>query len=791
MNVIKTFVFAIFSLVLMPVWAQKLVTDANIVGHVVDKNGEHIPFANIIVKDTRTGTMTDETGHFELINLSVGEHVIVASFNGYKKAEANVVLKRNNTLEVNFELVEDVLGLDEVVVTGNKNRTSRRESTVIVNTIPAKLFTATQSTNLSEGLNFCTGLRTENNCQNCGFNQVRMNGLEGPYSQIVINGYPIFSGLAGVYGIELIPQNMIDKIEIVRGGGSALYGSNAIAGTINIILKKPYSNTYEIGYNSGFNGIGMKNSSIASDQSVNFNTSLTANRRDLGVAIYGFYRDRQPFDANGDSFSELARIKNLTLGNHLNYKINETSDLETDIFVIKEDRRGGNKFDQPSHIADISEALKHTLFTGAVKYNRHFDNGLLSLYLSGQSVDRDSYYGSKQSLSDYGKTKDFSNSTGLQYSVNFDNAQWTSGYERNYSKLKDKKLGYFDLENMTTDEEGNPVATVIPETVVSDQQVIKHGIFSQYERKFNKFKFSLGLRFENYNVEDNEGNTEKTGNVYSPKVTLKYDFSEHLQTRVSYGQGYRAPQIFDEDLHIETSGAAQIVHKNDHNLKQETSHSFIGSFDYNRIIGNSYFSLLVEGFYTALNDAFVHERSEPNEDGLVIATRTNAENGASVYGANIESNIIPSDKLSFKIGLTVQKSEYEDPQDFDETAFLRTPNTYGYLTGELKITPKFKMSSTTNYTGKMLVPYYGLEIADPDAGELRTSESFVDVGVKLSYDFDLHNRSTFRIYTGMKNIFNAYQKDFDFGVDRDPSYIYGPGSPRMLYFGVKIGNSLL
>jgi outer membrane receptor for ferrienterochelin and colicins len=88
---------------------------------------------------------------------------------------------------------------------------------------------------LSEGLSFSPGLRIENDCQNCGFSQVRMNGMEGPYSQILINSHPIFSGLAGVYGLELIPTNMIERIEVVRGGGSALYGSNAIAGTINII----------------------------------------------------------------------------------------------------------------------------------------------------------------------------------------------------------------------------------------------------------------------------------------------------------------------------------------------------------------------------------------------------------------------------------------------------------------------------------------------------------------------------------------------------------------------------
>lgn len=154
----------------------------------------------------------------------------------------DILIKKGETKEVNFELVKDALGLEEVVITGDRNATNRVESSTIVNTITPKLFARTQSVTLSEGLNFSPGLRMENNCQNCGFSQVRMNGMEGPYSQILINSRPIFSGLAGVYGLELIPSSMVERVEVVRGGGSALYGSNAIAGTINLILKDPINN---------------------------------------------------------------------------------------------------------------------------------------------------------------------------------------------------------------------------------------------------------------------------------------------------------------------------------------------------------------------------------------------------------------------------------------------------------------------------------------------------------------------------------------------------------------------
>ncbi|MFN2396264.1 MAG: carboxypeptidase-like regulatory domain-containing protein, partial [Bacteroidales bacterium] len=234
-------------------------TDANIVGHVT-ADGKHLPFVNVSIKGTTIGTVTDETGHFRLIHMPEGKHTLSASFLGYKSAELEVTAESGITREIYISLEPDALGLNEVVVTGDRNERKRSESMVVVNSLSAALFNTTNSINFADALNFAPGLRVENNCQNCGFNQVRMNGMEGTYSQILINSRPIFSGLAGVYGLDLIPANMIERIEVVRGGGSALYGSNAIAGTVNVILKDPLINSYEIGFNSASTGLGVSGS---------------------------------------------------------------------------------------------------------------------------------------------------------------------------------------------------------------------------------------------------------------------------------------------------------------------------------------------------------------------------------------------------------------------------------------------------------------------------------------------------------------------------------------------------
>ena len=772
-------------------YAQKNKTDANIVGHVVCC-GEHIPFVTVSVKGTTIGITTDESGHYQLINLPEGTLIIKAQSLGYKPQEKEITIQADETKELKFELELDVLGLEEVVVTGDRNETNRKESSTIVNTITPKIFATTQSVTLSEGLNFCPGLRMENNCQNCGFSQVRMNGMEGAYSQILINSRPIFSGLAGVYGLELIPSSMIERVEVIRGGGSALYGSNAIAGTINLILKDPINSSYEFGLNGGLIGVGLDNAGEpAQDYSVNLNASLVSADNKTGMALYGFYRDREPFDANNDGYSEIASLKNTTIGSRLYHRFGTRIKLTADFFHITENRRGGDKFDYPVHEANIAEAVKHNLTTGALTYEQFFrEKDLFSIYASWQRLNRDSYYGANKSLSDYGNTKDYTYTLGTQYNAQFNSSNLIIGIEYYGEQLKDEKLGYPDYENAVIVDD---TILSVPHTeniVVADQTTNTTGIFAQYDISWKKFKVSAGARFDSYKIADKESSVaDKTGNVLSPRLTLKYDIKEYLQARLSYSQGYRAPQIFDEDLHIETSGSRRVIHVNSPDLKQETSNSYMASFDFNKQLGKVYVGFLVEGFYTKLNNPFANEYGEPDEDGTVIYTRVNAEGGAKVQGVNMELNVVPTNKFSLKAGFTVQSSKYEETQEFNEKRFFRTPKDYGYLTLDWQPSKKWGISSTGIYTGKMLVPYFGLQIPNPNEGELRETQSFFDVGLKVRYNIKL-NGATLQLFTGVKNIFNSYQNDFDSGIDRDPGYIYGPTNPRTIYFGLKVGNFL-
>ena len=178
-------------------------SDANIVGHILDKKtGEHLSFINVYLHGTTIGTTTDATGHYYMKNLPEGKYTLVMKSIGYKTEEKTVTLKKGKTLEINFNAEEDAVSLDGVVVSANRNETTRRLAPSLVNVLDSKVFETTHATSLADGLNFQPGVRVENNCQNCGFQQVRINGLEGPYTQILVDSRPIFSALTGVYGAD-------------------------------------------------------------------------------------------------------------------------------------------------------------------------------------------------------------------------------------------------------------------------------------------------------------------------------------------------------------------------------------------------------------------------------------------------------------------------------------------------------------------------------------------------------------------------------------------------------------
>ena len=261
--------------------------------------GKPAEFVTIQIKGTSMGTATDMNGSYVLENIPYGIHTLKADMVGMESQEQEININASQSrIKLDFELQELAISINEVVVTGTKTFKRKSESATIVNIMDSKTLNNLQVCNLSEGLKFQPGLRVETDCQTCGYSQLRMNGLAGGYSQILINGRPIFSPLMSLYGMEQLPVNMIDRIEIVRGGGSSLYGSSAIAGTVNVITKIPKKSYYEISST-------YQNTDGANDLILNGNTTWVNDGKNAGISLFMNHRDRDFYDANGDNFSEL------------------------------------------------------------------------------------------------------------------------------------------------------------------------------------------------------------------------------------------------------------------------------------------------------------------------------------------------------------------------------------------------------------------------------------------------------------------------------------------------------
>ncbi len=806
----KRIVFSILSIIFILIanesFSQKEKTDALIIGHVKN-NGDHIPYATLLLKGTSIGTSTDYTGHYQLANLPTGTFTLRAQAIGYKAQEKEVIIEVNKTLEVNFSLEPDVIMTEEVVVTASRYSQTRKEAPVIINRISPKIFVATESPTLAEGLNFTPGLRMEDDCQNCGFSQLRMNGLDGAYSQILIDSRPIFSSLAGVYGLEMLPANMIDRVEVVRGGGSALYGANAIAGTVNIITKEPLSNSFQFG-----SSLGLIDFEKA-DASINFNTSVVSDDYRSGIFAYGMFRNRDSYNVNPnhlwdsdndgspdrkDDFTEITKLKSSVFGLKSYYRPGDYDKFTFDFNVINDFRRGGNQLDRKPDQADIAEMVRHLILNSGLTYDVFSKNQKykFTAYVSAQSISRDSYYGAEHDPSAYGKTKGFTWVAGSQFSRLFEKAfiapsTLIIGAENIYDQLNDKKLGYFNLEE----------SKFVPTSVITDQFVNTVGLFVQNEWNFDWMKALIGFRYDYATIENKAKENDKAGNYnnISPRINFLFNLKENLQLRLSYAGGFRVPQIFDEDLHIESSGARKIIHVNDSNLKPETSNNIAAGFDYEFKIGKLPAELILEGFYTRLNDAFAPEYDFNDSTKIMTDTRINASSYALVTGVNLEFKIFPVKTLDVQLGLTLQSAKYNEDQEWgDESGsvskhILRTPTTYGYFIANWNPTKKLSAMLSGTYTGSMYAPHYPGGYHDNILIEnetLKETPDFWDIGLKVSYNFKIDGNTRLQVNGGLKNIFNSYQDDFDAGIGRDAGYIYGPKQPRTIFFGLVIGNNL-
>ena len=735
-------------------------TDTHIYGHIIDKaTGEHLPYITVVLKGTTIGVTTENTGHYLMRDIPEGTYTIEVAAIGYKIERREITVKKGMSYEVNFMLEEDLIQIEGVIVSATRSETTRRMSPTLVNVVGMDVYEKTNSTTVAQGLSFQPGVRVENNCQNCGFQQVRINGLDGQYTQILIDSRPVFSALAGVYGIEQLPANMVDRVEVMRGGGSALFGSSAIAGTVNIITKEPVRNSASVSHTT--TSIG---GTSAFHNTTDINASIVSEDNKLGLAIFGQNTAKDAWDANGDGFTELSKISGQTAGFRGYVKTGLYSKITAEYHHLQEFRRGGDNLDLPPHEAMIAEQTKHGINTGGLKFDWFSKNQKhrLNAFASVQHINRESYYGAGMDPNAYGKTLDLTWVGGAQYVYKFEDclfmpADLTAGLEYNEDYLRDNMWGY-----------GRQ----------TDQTVRIASAYAQNEWKNETWGFLLGGRLDKHNL--------LKGLIFSPRANFRYNPTENINLRASYSYGFRAPQAFDEDLHIDNVGGTVSMIRLADDLSVEKSQSVSVSADIYHNWGEWQGNFLVEGFFTDLGDVFALKEIG-FEDGILIKERYN-ESGARVFGGNLEGKIAYRNIFQLQLGLTAQDSKYKVARSWSDDVeatrdMFRTPDFHGYFTASYNPVKKLTLALSGTYTGSMLIEHHAGMI---ERNMTVKTAPFWDMGFKAAYDFRIYNSFDLQLNAGVQNIFNSFQKDFDSGADRDSGYMYGPTLPRCFYFGIRL-----
>ena len=749
--------FVSATLAVLPALAAVAQTSGGICGIVRDaETKETVPYCAVHLGDA--ATLTDSAGVYLFSKIAPGSYRLEASYVGYTDFSHSVAVEAGRTDTIDINLRPDAMMLDQVVVTGTKSELKRRHSSSLVNVVSAKTFDLVSACSLADGLNFQPGVRVENDCQNCGFTQVRINGLDGHYSQILMNSRPVFSALTGVYGLEQIPANMIDRVEVMRGGGSALFGSSAIGGTINIITRDPQDNSAQLAHT--LISIGP---SGALDNNTTVNASVVAPAGRMGLFVYGQSRARDGYDHDGDGYTEIAELSTQTVGVRGFARPSDLSRFTLEYHTTHEYRRGGDNLDLPPHEAWVAEQTDHRINAVDLGFDTHSHSGddRFNAYAAMQHTRRASYYGSEQDPDAYGRTTDLVALAGGQWTHAFSRlwfmpAEFVAGAEFNYNYLHDATVGY--------DHDAR-------------QHVRIYSAYAQNEWRTDRWGFLVGARIDKHSM--------VKAPIVSPRANIRFNPSPSLNFRLSYSTGFRSPQAYDEDFHVAIVGGERVVTVLAPDLRHESSQSVSGSVDWYSHIGAVQTNVLFEAFYTDLSHVFaLRQLDEPDAMGNAVLERYNGS-GARVAGMNIEAKAAYGSHFSVQAGVTIQRSRYKKPEQWSDNPdvapvrrMFRTPDVYGYLTASLEPLHGLTAAVTATYTGRMLVQH--LEGSGTPVDVAVRTPGFFDANVKLTYRFGLVAGVSMDVSAGIMNVFNAYQRDFDKGYLRDSGYIYGPSLPRSL-----------
>lgn len=590
---------------------------SSIIKGTVTSNNNALEFINIYVKTAKKGTSSDVNGNYKFENLNPGEHQIVFSSIGFIPVVKEITLKENEVYTLNISLQENTGTIDEVVVSATMKETSKLESPIPVEVYTSFFFKSNPTPSIFESLQNVNGVRPQLNCNVCNTGDIHINGLEGPYTMVLIDGMPIVSGLSTVYGLTGIPQSLIDRVEIVKGPASTLYGSEAVGGLINIITKDP-TNAPVIAADI----FGSNWGDINTDLGFKFKASKKA-QSIIGINYFNY---QNPIDNNDDNFTDVTLQNRVSVFNKWNIKQKDNRIFTFAGRYVYENRWGGEmnwneSFRGGDSIYGESIYTKRWELFGT--YQLPFKDKVLFQF-SANGHNQDSYYGD----------------------MSFNADQFIGFGQLTYSK---KINSYHDIllgaTYRYTFYDDNTIATEKEE----DNSLIKNnpsimslpGIFIQDEITLNESnKILLGARYDYNSIH---------GSVFTPRVNYKFtSFSKKNIVRVGIGNGYRVANVFTED-HAALSGSRNVEFASE--LKPETSWNANINF-VKKIYPKNGASIIFDAtaFYTYFNNRIIPDYdTDPNK---IIYDNLNGFAVSQGISLNIDAEF--KNGIKTLIGVTIQ-----------------------------------------------------------------------------------------------------------------------------------------
>jgi outer membrane receptor for ferrienterochelin and colicins len=725
--------------------------DFRVTGTVLSQ-GQPLTSASVYIENSNTGTSTDIEGQFTLSFSNIKNPKLVISFLGYKTQIKKINSESTDLGTIELELEE---ALEEIVVSGTLKAVSKRDSPVPVEVYGQSFFKANPTASIFDALENINGVRSQLNCSICSTGSVNINGQEGSYTMVLIDGFPIVSGLSTVYGFSGIPQALIERIEVIKGPASTLYGSEAVAGVINLITKLP-ENTSKLSVDSFFSGWGEVNTDLAYKYQLSDKTSAI-----LGVNYFNY---SNPIDNNKDGFTDLTLQDRISIFNK--FTIGNKFSIATRF--VYEDRWGGQMGWLPKHRGG-EELYGESIFTRRFEFfGKYQFNKNLSFQFSFNDHNQNSAYGKILLKAD--QTIGFGQ---MVWNKNIAKHELLMGLAYRFTFYDDNTTATFNdfsSQNMAS-------ITHLP------------GLFIQNQTQINPYNtLLLGIRYDHNSIH---------GDILTPRINYKINNSDKSSIlRLSAGTGYRVAQVFTED-HAALTGARKVVFLDDLNPERSwnANMNFVQKFYLRKgAIIDFDFSLFTTHFS---NKIIPDYETDPNKIIYDNLTGKSTSNGISL---NI--NLFAQGGLRINVGATYIDT-YVEENGIKTVPFL-TERFQGVWKVEKKwIANDLTLDFTGTNTGALRLPTLGN--LDPRPSY---SDPFSILNVQLTKTWN----NTIEYYGGVKNILNfvppsnSITRPFDpfdrqvvfdqsgnalptpsnpYALTFDPTYVYTSNQGIRFFFGIR------